>query len=421
MRNLLVIALAVLVAAPFCVHAIQWTKATIDQGNLWYPGITITFSFWRASDVRVANFMTDGTVLTLQTDTYTWFTGVQPQQITGYCDGCVRAPPFVNRFALVNAANPNQTLWQQAMTVPACSYVTLQVSGAVHTGQGVVVNVIFENPKYYQVNFYTGTQPGAFHASTSYMPFTTNQACFIDAFVPIPHPQQLRGYNRFTPVFVNMTRADTVDGDFRTYVLYTNNTVPSPWTTAPFFYGVIILNNNGLFTSGSQLGLTGCGLDLTSQYQCVFNNTFTNAVYTSDPTNPTSNSQFSCMVPFGMDDVSNQNDFIQLINITLFSPGNSGSQAFAYAEVTSNSGNNPTWRYQALGGSPAGLNGGQIFGIVLAVLIGVALIGYGGYYCMKKYQFEQTGYIAESSKDPHGAQSAQQIQSTGGHGYQSDH
>jgi len=120
-----------------------------------------------------------------------------------------------------------------------------------------------------------------------------------------------------------------------------------------------------------------------------------------------------------MTDVSNQGDRIQLVNVTLSNPGSSGSQAFAYAEVTSTTGANPTWTYQDLSSS-SGLNGGQIFGIVLAVLVGVALLGYAGYYFMKKYQFAETGYIAETSKEHQTGQSAQQIQSGAAHGYQAD-
>jgi len=111
----------------------------------------------------------------------------------------------------------------------------------------------------------------------------------------------------------------------------------------------------------------------------------------STPVYPSSVTQFTCTFPDALAAVSMNNDDIVLVNVTTTQttdPQNGGWIPFA-----SNSGNQPAFRYLwplpptppgPDTGSP-GLTGGQIFGIILAVFVGVALLGYGGFRLYKHH------------------------------------
>ncbi len=84
-------------------------------------------------------------------------------------------------------------------------------------------------PKWYQAYFWTGTGAGAWHAETMWhLPQTGDIA--VDLYLPLPSPNNLRGYTAGQPVFMNVSVSDTKDGDFpvRTHTLNPCPFHPSP-------------------------------------------------------------------------------------------------------------------------------------------------------------------------------------------------
>jgi len=409
MRSLLLASLVVLCGVGVTVTALKWTTATIDGGGFYYPGQSVTIAFQRMSDVRIDNGMSDSSNLTLLINGTQIFPGIPPGEQSDYCDSCIPAPPVKNNLQIVDART-GYVFWTQTTVVSACSFMTIAVTGT--KVRGVDVQVVTDSPKYYQALFYTNSAlPGAYAQTTAWgLPQPGDIG--VDLFVPIPSSYKLNGYIGNAPLFINVSRADTPDADFKHPVLNVVIYSTPKFTLSPFFYGVTITNNNGLMGPGAVVQLTGSGMSMLTTYQCIWNNTNSGLLFYSSAGNPSSKSVFTCVLPDSLSAVANAGDSIELANVSLIAtqlpytpPG--------FVPVTSNTGGNPTWAWPAPiipPSSSSGLSGGAIFGIILAVLIVVSVGVYAGYRFVYLKQKSTDGYSEHTDAPNKTGSSSSQIQ-----------
>jgi len=231
----------------------------------------------------------------------------------------------------------------------------------------------------------------------------------------MPEKSKLLGYNSNTPVFVNVTRAESPDAD-ETDMVLNQNIIPAPvFVTAPWIYALSVTNTaNNVFGPGAVLTLTGSGLSTQSTYQCVWNNTDSNMLYYSTPSNPTSKTTITCNLPDSVGAGANPGDSIELANISLIAttlpynvPG--------YVPIVSNTGGNPTFAWPAGQSSSSGdgLSGGAVAGIVIVVLVVTAVAIFLLYKFWWSKRTTDAGYVAQTDRDAGAAgtkKSAAQIQ-----------
>jgi len=391
------------------VTALQWTTASIDGGGFYYPGQSITISFQRMSDVRIDNGMADGSNLTLLINGTQAIMGVPPGEQSDYCDSCIPAPPVKNVFTVVDSRT-GYVFGTQTSVISACSFITIVVTGT--KVRGATLQFVTDSPKYYQALFYTNNAlPGAYAQTTAWgLPQPGDIG--VDLFVPIPSSYKLNGYVGNAPLFINVSRADTPDADFKDPVLNVGIYPTPQFTLSAFFYGVMITNNNGRMGPGAIVQLSGSGMSVQTTYQCVWNNTNSGMLFYSSPGNPSSKSLFTCLVPDSLSTIANPGDSIELANVSLILTTTPYTPP-GFVPVTSNTGGNPTWAWPAPvtpPPSPSSLSGGAIFGIILAILIAVTVLVYVGYRYV--YLKRKTGdaYAEHVDAPTKTASSASQIQ-----------